>query len=63
MTQRTTVLIEQINVGERFRKDLGDIKSLADSIAELGLLQPIALSENYELVAGQRRLEARKSLG
>lgn len=63
MTERTTILIEQINVGNRFRKDLGDIAELANSIKELGLLQPIVVSENYALIAGQRRLEACKSLG
>jgi ParB family chromosome partitioning protein len=63
MSQRTTVLIEQINVGPRFRKDLGDIDNLAKSIQELGLLQPIVISETYDLIAGQRRLEACKSLG
>lgn len=29
----------------------------------MGLLQPIVISENYELIAGQRRLEACKTLG
>jgi ParB family chromosome partitioning protein len=42
---------------------MGDIDALAKSIDELGLLQPIVISENYDLIAGQRRLEACKSLG
>lgn len=63
MSERTTVLIEQINVGNRFRKDMGDIDALAKSIKEVGLLQPIVISETYDLIAGQRRLEACKSLG
>jgi hypothetical protein len=49
--------IEYIIIGNRFRKDLGDLDSLAKSIAEIGLLHPIAIAENNELVAGQRRLE------
>lgn len=63
MSERTTVLIEQINIGNRFRKDMGDIDALAKSITELGLLQPIVISENYQLIAGERRLQACKSLG
>lgn len=63
MSEKTTVLIEQINVGNRFRKDMGDIDALANSIKEVGLLQPIVISETYDLIAGQRRLEACKSLG
>ena len=60
---QTTVLIEQISIGNRFRKDLGDIPGLAKSIEELGLLQPVVLSENYQLIAGERHLQASKSLG
>ena len=60
---QTTVLIEQIHIGDRFRKDMGDISTLAKSIGDLGLLQPIVISENYQLIAGHRRLEACKSLG
>jgi ParB-like chromosome segregation protein Spo0J len=63
MTTRT-IPIEQVKIGERFRKDLGDIQSLADSIKELGLLQPIVVNEaTNELIAGHRRLEACKLLG
>jgi ParB family chromosome partitioning protein len=39
------------------------VSALARSIAEIGLLTPIILSEGYTLVAGNRRLEACKSLG
>lgn len=55
--------VSQIVVGERHRKDLGDIDALASSIAEVGLLQPIVLDCNYKLIAGFRRLEACKQLG
>ncbi|HCC01749.1 MAG TPA: nucleoid occlusion protein [Ruminococcaceae bacterium] len=43
-----------------------ELKELADSIASNGLLQPIVVrrdSNGYELVAGERRLRACKSLG
>ena len=57
-----TVLIEKINVGERLRQDNGDIEGLAQSISVNGLLHPIVIDANYNLVAGGRRLLAVKSL-
>ena len=35
--------IDQIKIGTRHRKDLGDIDALAANIAELGLLHPIVI--------------------
>lgn len=55
--------IESIQVGFRYRKDLGDLRSLADSIAEVGLLHPIVVTPEGRLIAGQRRLEACRMLG
>ena len=52
-----------IKVGSRFRRDLGDIDALAKSISTVGLLHPIVINENNELIAGVRRLEACKKLG
>lgn len=56
------VKCNKIKIGERVRKDLGDIDSLADNIKELGLLQPIGITKDNELVFGGRRLAACKSL-
>jgi ParB-like chromosome segregation protein Spo0J len=59
-----SVLPESIVVGNRFRKELGDLDGLAKSIEEVGLLHPIVISEDgYQLIAGQRRLAACKQLG
>lgn len=55
--------ISDIVIGERFRKDLGDIQSLAESIREVGLLHPVVITRDGMLVAGQRRIEACKALG
>ena len=55
--------VSEIHVGERCRKDMGDIEALAASIAEVGLLQPIVVTSDGRLVAGARRLEAVKLLG
>jgi ParB-like chromosome segregation protein Spo0J len=60
------VPIDQIVIGERYRKDMGDLDALAASIRDTpgrGMLQPIVLNEKHELIAGQRRLEAAKLLG
>ena len=50
--------ISDIKIGKRLRKDIGDIKSLAKSIEEIGLLHPIVCTEKLELVAGHRRIKA-----
>lgn len=55
--------IESIKIEGRHRKDLGDLKKLADSMRDLGLLQPVAVDGNGVLVFGERRLAAARSLG
>jgi N6-adenosine-specific RNA methylase IME4 len=55
--------VEQIAVGQRYRKDLGDLRSLAASIEEVGLLHPIVVTPQGRLIAGQRRLKACVLLG
>lgn len=57
------IKIDQVVIGDRFRKDLGDIGSLAASMADLGLLQPIVIDQENRLIAGHRRLEAAEQLG
>lgn len=57
------VNINLITVGDRYRKDLGDIDALANSINVLGLLQPIGIDSNYALIFGERRLRACQQLG
>ena len=59
----TTLPISKITLGDRVRKDLGDVAALAASIKEIGLLHPIVLREGNFLIAGARRLAAVKSLG
>ena len=56
--------IKDIKVGERFRKKLGNIHLLAQSIKEEeGLLYPILVDKDGNLIDGQRRLAALKQLG
>jgi ParB/RepB/Spo0J family partition protein len=47
----------------REREELGDIDELAISIAKFGLLQPIIVDDNNELIAGYRRLTAHQQNG
>lgn len=52
-----------IKLGSRLRRSLGDVSSLAQSINDLGLLHPIVLDTNNNLISGERRLAACKALG
>ena len=53
--------IANIAVKDR-KRDLGDITSLAQSIREIGLLNPITIKPDGTLITGLHRLEACKSL-
>lgn len=55
--------VDAIKVSRRFRKDLGQIRPLADSINRVGLLHPPVVNQDNELIAGSRRLAAVKMLG
>lgn len=63
MSQINDVQIATIKVGDRCRKDMGDLQALADSIKELELLQPIGINPSYQLIWGERRLRAFELLG
>jgi ParB/RepB/Spo0J family partition protein len=53
----------EIRIGERHRRDLGDIESLAASIQSVGLLHPVVVRPDGDLIAGRRRLAACERLG
>lgn len=57
------VNIDDIKIKKRVRKDLQDLDSLKDSLRRYGLLNPITINNRYELIAGERRLQAAKMLG
>lgn len=54
------MLIEttDVEITGRFRRDVGDITALAESIAAVGLLHPIVVTKDLKLVCGERRLRA-----
>ena len=45
------------------REDMGDIEGLADSFKMKGVIQPITVGEDLQLIAGSRRLAAAKLAG
>lgn len=56
--------INEIKVGSNRREALPeDVKALAESIAEVGMMNPITVDADNNLVAGLHRLEAAKLLG
>lgn len=57
------IKVEEIVVTERIRQDIGSLELLTDSIQKVGLLNPILVNSEHQLLAGLRRLEACKKLG
>jgi len=57
------VQIKDIKIRKRVRKDLGNLNDLKDSLKTYGLLNPITINRKYELIAGERRLQAATQLG
>lgn len=59
-----SVLINTIKVNQGRREvNVKKVSELADSIKQIGLLNPITISQDYTLIAGLHRLEAHKLLG
>lgn len=58
MRERIKVPVADIKEIDRQRTDLGNIEELAESIANIGLIQPIVVNQDLRLVAGGRRLNA-----
>lgn len=59
----TDVAIVDIDRSERYRKDIGELRELCQSIDKVGLLQPIVITKAKKLVAGARRIAAYERLG
>jgi N6-adenosine-specific RNA methylase IME4/ParB-like chromosome segregation protein Spo0J len=55
--------LADISIGVRYRRDLGDIEALAESIRIVGLLHPVVVTPDGQLIAGRRRLAACAFLG
>lgn len=61
----TILPIDQITVDRdaRQRRELKDIDKLANSIDEVGLINPLVITKEHVLVAGERRYTAIRQLG
>jgi hypothetical protein len=57
------VALKEIRIGQRHRTVFGDLAALASSIKDLGLLQPIVVTPELELISDRRRMEAVSALG
>lgn len=57
------VAIADINWDNRHRKNFGDMEGLIESIKLKGILQPITVSTNLRLLAGERRIRAAIEVG
>ena len=64
MSENQAVLpLSHIHMSQRYRKDFGDLGTLMQSMATIGLLHPIVVTPDHTLIAGARRLLAAKQLG
>jgi ParB family chromosome partitioning protein len=57
------VLIDDVKVKRRIRKEMGDIETLAESLKIFGQINPIVITPKNVLISGHRRLEAARALG
>ena len=57
------IKISEIKIKDRIRKNAGDIETLKESMKTHGLINPITITNNHELIAGFRRLNAAIELG
>jgi hypothetical protein len=55
--------IKDIVIGDRCRKEMGDIAGLANSIDAVGLMHPVVIDKADNLIAGERRIRACQLLG
>jgi ParB-like chromosome segregation protein Spo0J/DNA modification methylase len=56
------ISVDSVVVANRVRTDFGDIADLAESIQQNGLIQPIVVTSDHRLIAGERRLRAHRLL-
>ena len=57
------ISLSDIKVNKRIRESAGDLTDLQKSMDTIGLLHPIIIDHENNLIAGFRRLQAAKTLG
>lgn len=55
--------IESVKIQKTIRTNMGDLDSLEQSIKNVGLLSPVIIDEQNNLIAGARRLQAARNVG
>ena len=63
MRQMQRLKIDLVKEDIHTKRDMGDLEELAESIKSKGVIQPITVSEDMQLIAGSRRLAAAKLAG
>jgi ParB/RepB/Spo0J family partition protein len=63
MTRMEVVKVDSIDRSGRYRKQMGELRTLCQSIEKIGLLHPIVITKDRKLVAGARRLAAFERIG
>jgi ParB family transcriptional regulator, chromosome partitioning protein len=61
--KRVALSVIRIEREQRQRKEIEDLEGLAASIGKFGVLNPIIITKDYQLVAGERRYLASASIG
>ena len=59
--QHKYISLEQVIEGTRFRTDYGELGDLVDSILRFGLIQPIVIDQDNNLVPAAGGTEPRRS--
>ena len=58
------ISVDNVNVSERLRQlNNSKVAELEESIKNIGLLQPIVVDTDFNLLSGNHRLQAIKNLG
>ena len=57
------IKIDDIIIHKRIREDIGDLGELRESMRERGLINPVVINQDNELLAGYRRVMAAQELG
>ena len=57
------IKLADINVGERFREDFGNLDELIESVKDKGIIQPLTIDSDMKLLAGGRRHRAATEAG
>jgi ParB family chromosome partitioning protein len=55
--------LNDIKIGKRVRKEIGDLTELKSSLQKYGLINPIVINSSNELISGFRRICAARELG